>query len=118
VSVYVLMGEGLSATQVSALTDAVANGGGRLAVVMSSRLLVIEPGPSTLTNLQALPGDVVLAIGEDDVAALQAVSVPPDVLADVTLLAGTTSAATTDADAARTGQGQYWPGIGCLVEED
>jgi hypothetical protein len=117
-SVYVLLGEGLAAGEVTAVTDAVADGGGRLAVAMSARLLVLEPGPSTVADLQALPADVVLAVGDDDVAPLQAADPSPDVLADVLLLALTTSAATAGADTARTAQGLYWPGIGCLVEED
>ena len=117
-SVYVLLGEGVTVEQVTAVTDAVADSGGRLAVLMSARLFAVEPGETTVADLQALPGEVVVAVGDDDVAPLQAANPSPDVLADLALLALTTSAALAAADAARTSEGLYWPDAGCLVEED
>jgi hypothetical protein len=118
VSLYVLLTDPLSATQGAAVSQAVADTDGRITVLVSSRLMVVDGDPATEGALQGLVGDAVVAVGNDDVTPLLAAAVgSPDLLAQVGVLALTTSPALMAAEAVRPGQGEPWRGLGCVPEE-
>jgi hypothetical protein len=118
VSMYVLLADPLSPAQGAAVTEAVAGTEGRVTVLISSRLMVVDGGAATNAGLQGLVGDAVVAVGDDDVAPLLAAAVGfPDLLAQVGVLALTTSPALAAAEAVRPRQGEAWHGLGCIPEE-
>jgi len=117
-NIYVLLNDSLSSEQGMALTGAVADAGGRIAVAVSPRLLIVDGDASTTSAVEDLVGDGVVAVGEDDVSPLVGPAADSvDLAAQVDMLADTTSAAQADADAVRTREGETWRGFGCLPQQ-
>jgi hypothetical protein len=117
-TIYVLLASPLDSDQANAFTDSIFDNGGRLAVLVSPEIAIVDGDASTALALETLVGDGVVAVGSDDVTSLlSASSSSPELTALVNVLALTTPAAIALADAVRPFQGEAWPGLGCIFEE-
>jgi hypothetical protein len=117
-TIYVLLADSLSPDQGRQFTDALLDNGGRLAILVSPQVAIVDGDASTELALQTLVGGPLLAVATDDVATLlTAAGGSPELAALLTTLASTTSAASALAEAVRPFRDEDWPGFGCVAGE-
>lgn len=115
-TIYLLLNDNPSPTQVTSITDTITQAGYWLAIVAGPQVLMVDgdtKAPDSLSGL--LSNGAVLAIGVDDVSPLLEVATTPELTTLLTALQATTTSALNAAELTRPYVGEDWRGW-CIPE--